>query len=59
MSNKGLLDRTAAAEYLSISVTTLRRLIDLKEIPVVKVLTANRYALKDLDSYIERIRRTA
>ncbi len=56
---KGLLKRTEAAEYLSVSLTTLRRLVNSKELATVKVLTDTRYAVRDLDAYIERLRRTA
>ena len=58
-AQKGLLDRTDAAAYLSISLTTLRSLVNAKELPVVRVLSATRYSIKDLDAYIERLRRTA
>lgn len=56
---KGLLDRNEAAEYLSIGLSTLQRLVNSKELRAVKVLTATRYAIADLDAYIERLRRSA
>lgn len=58
-TTRGLLDRNAAAEYLSIGLTTLRKLVSDKEIRVLKVGSATRYSTRDLDAYIERLRRAS
>jgi excisionase family DNA binding protein len=56
-----LLRSVQAAEYLSVSVWTLRRLIQSGELPVVQHGETGKFLLdiRDLDGFIERNKRTA
>jgi excisionase family DNA binding protein len=52
----GLLAARAAAEYLAVSATTLRRLVHAREISVIRIGRAVRFAPADLDAFVERAR---
>jgi excisionase family DNA binding protein len=54
-----LLRSAEAADYLSVSVWTLRRLIQSGELPVVQRGEAGKFLLdiRDLDGFIERNKR--
>jgi excisionase family DNA binding protein len=58
--NKRLLRSAEAADYLSVSVWTLRRLIQSGELPVVQRGDAGKFLvdIRDLDGFIERNKRT-
>lgn len=58
--NKRLLRSVEAADYLSVSVWTLRRLIQCGELPVVQRGEAGKFLvdIRDLDGFIERNKRT-
>jgi len=58
--NRRLLRSAEAAEYLSLSVWTLRRLIQSGELPVVQRGEAGKFLvdIRDLDGFIERHKRT-
>jgi excisionase family DNA binding protein len=58
--NRRLLRSAEAADYLSVSVWTLRRLIQVGELPVVQRGEAGKFLLdiRDLDGFIERNKRT-
>jgi excisionase family DNA binding protein len=58
--NRRLLRSTEAADYLSVSVWTLRRLIQSGELPVVQRGEAGKFLvdIRDLDGFIERNKRT-
>lgn len=56
---RGLLTTEAACEYLAIGRTTLNGLVQRREIPKLMVGAAPRFAIKDLDAYIERLRRAS
>lgn len=60
VSNRRLVRSAEAAEYLSVSVWTLRRLIQVGELPVVQHGESGKFLLdmRDLDSFIERNKRT-
>ncbi|HET9060006.1 MAG TPA: helix-turn-helix domain-containing protein [Acidimicrobiales bacterium] len=53
----GLLDVRAAAEYLSVSVRTVKNLLSEGKLPYVKIGRATRLTAVDLDSYISQNRR--
>ena len=59
--NKRLLRSAEAADYLGVSVWTLRRLIQTGDLPVVQRGEAGKFLvdLRDLDGFIERNKRTA
>jgi excisionase family DNA binding protein len=54
-----LMTAPTAADYLDTSTTTLRRLVQEGEIHPVLMRGATKYARKDLDSYVDRLRRSA
>ena len=56
-----MLRSVQAAEYLSVSVWTLRRLIQSGKLPVVQHGETGKFLLDihDLDGFIERNKRTA
>ena len=58
--NRRLLRSVEAADYLSVSVWTLRRLIQNGELPVVQHGEAGKFLvdIRDLDGFIERHKRT-
>jgi excisionase family DNA binding protein len=58
--NRRLLRSAEAADYLSVSVWTLRRLIQSGELPVVQRGEAGKFLvdIRDLDGFIERNKRT-
>jgi excisionase family DNA binding protein len=58
--NRRLLRSAEAADYLSVSVWTLRRLIQSGELPVVQRGDAGKFLvdIRDLDGFIERNKRT-
>jgi len=58
--NRRLLRSAEAADYLSVSVWTLRRLIQSGELPVVQREDAGKFLvdIRDLDGFIERNKRT-
>ena len=58
--NRRLLRSAEAADYLSVSVWTLRKLIQSGELPVVQRGDAGKFLLdlRDLDGFIERNKRT-
>lgn len=58
--NRRLLRSAEAADYLSVSVWTLRRLIQTGELPVVQRGEAGKFLvdIRDLDGFIERNKRT-
>lgn len=58
-ADRGLLTTEQACAYLSISRTTLNGLVARREIPKLHVGAAPRFAARDLDAYIERLRRSA
>jgi excisionase family DNA binding protein len=53
----GLLDVRAAAEYLSVSVRTVKNLLSEGKLPYVKIGRATRLTAEDLDGYISQNRR--
>ena len=57
---KRLLRSAEAADYLSVSVWTLRRLIQSGDLPVVQRGEAGKFLvdLRDLDGFIDRNKRT-
>jgi excisionase family DNA binding protein len=57
--NKRLLTVKAACNYLSISRTTLYRMIEQKEIPVVNIGGRTLFDKKDLDQLIEKSKSSA
>jgi excisionase family DNA binding protein len=59
--SRRLLRSVQAAEYLSVSVWTLRRLIQSGELPVVQHGETGKFLLdiRDLDGFIERNKRTS
>lgn len=56
---QGLYSPPQAARYLSVSVTKLRGLVATGELLAVRLGGSTRYARKDLDALIERLRKTA
>jgi excisionase family DNA binding protein len=58
--NRRLLRSAEAADYLSVSVWTLRRLIQSGELPVIQRGEAGKFLvdIRDLDGFIERNKRT-
>ncbi len=49
-----LLNTKQAARYLSVSPTTVQRLVDARELPVVRVSPGRvGYRLADLDKFVE------
>lgn len=54
MMYRGSLDRMAAAQYLSISIRLLDRLVSDGEIPVVKIGRKPLFRTVDLDRFLER-----
>ena len=61
VQGRRLLRSVQAAEYLSVSVWTLRRLIQNGELPVVQRGDNGKFLLDilDLDGFIERNKKTA
>lgn len=49
----------AAADYLSVSVTTVRRLTHTGELTAVRLGRLIRYQRVDLDALVERLRRAS
>lgn len=49
-----LLKIKDAADKLSVSQITIRRLVDARELPTVRVAGAVRINLVDLEAYVER-----
>lgn len=58
-TDRGLYNATHAAEYLDVSPDTIRRLVAAGDLLQVKLGASVRYARKDLDALIERLRRSA
>jgi excisionase family DNA binding protein len=56
-----LLRSVQAAEYLNVSVWTLRKLIQSGDLPVVQYGDTGKFLidLRDLDAFIERHKRTS
>jgi excisionase family DNA binding protein len=54
-----LLTIGAAADYLSVSVTTVRRLTHTGELTAVRLGRLIRYQRVDLDALVERLRRAS
>ena len=54
--SKRLLDVKAAAEYLSISRTTLYYLLRIKKIRSIQIRTKRLFAVEDLDLFVEQIK---
>lgn len=54
-TQRGLLSREQAAEYLSISVRSFCRLVASELIPRKRIGCVVRYSVRDLDSYIESL----
>jgi excisionase family DNA binding protein len=52
--NQRLLDIDKAAEYLGLSVISLRHKTEVGEIPVVRIDSKLRFDRRDLDRYIDR-----
>jgi excisionase family DNA binding protein len=52
----GLLTITEVAEFLRISIPTVRRLIEQREIPFLKVGGSIRFTRSDIDTYLEKRR---
>lgn len=57
--DQGLYSPPEAARYLSVSTSKLRGLVVSGELHAVKLGGSTRYARKDLDALIERLRRSA
>lgn len=57
--DRGLYTVDHAAEYLDVSRDTIRRLSAKGDLLAVKLGSSTRYAKKDLDALIERLRRSA
>jgi len=57
--NAGLLNTQEAARYLDISPRTLWAITDDGDLPAIWCRNAKRYALKDLDAYIEHRRQAS
>lgn len=57
--DRGLYTVDHAAEYLDVSRDTVRRLVGKGELLAVKLGGSTRYAKKDLDALIERLRRSS
>lgn len=57
--DRGLYTVDHAAEYLDVSRDTVRRLVGKGELLAVKLGGSTRYAKKDLDALIERLRRAS
>ena len=51
-----LLTPKEAADFLSISARTIKRLVSEGSLPAVRVRNSMRFRLKDLELYIERSR---
>ena len=58
-TDRGLYNAAHAAEYLDVSADTIRRLVAAGDLLQVKLGSSVRYARKDLDALIERLRRSA
>jgi excisionase family DNA binding protein len=56
---KLLVSSEQAAQMLSISERTLWTLTDTSQIPVVRIGRAKRYAIKDLEAWIEQQKSTS
>ncbi len=53
-----LVDASAAAELLSISKRTLWTMTNSREIPSVRIGRCVRYAVSDLQEFVEQLRRS-
>lgn len=49
-----LLDTTAAADYLGYTPSQLRKLVDRRQVPFMKVGASLRFDVRHLDRWIER-----
>jgi excisionase family DNA binding protein len=58
-ADRGLYTAAHAADYLDVSTDTIRRLAAQGDLLAVKLGANVRYAKKDLDALIERLRRSA
>jgi excisionase family DNA binding protein len=52
----GLLTITEVAEFLRISIPTVRRLIEQRQIPFLKVGGSIRFTRSDIDAYLQKRR---
>ena len=51
-----LLTPKEAADFLSVSGRTIKRLVSEESLPAIRVRNSMRFRLKDLELYIERSR---
>lgn len=54
---KNLISRTAAADYLGISLTTIDRMIQDGDLPYYKIRGRIRFDTVDLEAYVDSCRR--
>jgi predicted HTH domain antitoxin len=54
-TQRGLLSREQAAEYLSISLRSFTRIVASESIPRRRIGCIVRYAVRDLDNYIDSL----
>jgi excisionase family DNA binding protein len=54
--SRGLLSFDAAAQYMSCSRRHLDRVVASGELPVIRLGTARRFVVADLDRYIDSLR---
>ena len=50
---EGLVNKRDAAEYLSVGVRTLERLVEHRELPCVRIGRAVRFDVNDLKAFVE------
>ena len=54
-----LFDIAGAADYMCINVRQVRRMVELRQIPVIKIGKHVRIAQADIDQYLQTNRREA
>lgn len=54
-----LFDVAGAADYMCINVRQVRRMVELRQIPVIKIGKHVRIAQSDIDQYLQTNRREA